>query len=351
MTIQQEVCKTAPESSFCIENEIRPNLREGILSAIGHTPLIRLNRAFAPCKFAVFAKVEGLNPGGSAKDRAALYMIEKAISRGFITKNTTIVESSSGNMAIGLAQVCLYFGLRFICVVDVKTNQQNLELLKAFGATVELVTQPDPKTGEYLGARLAKVQEIRRTLRDTYWPNQYANMDNTNAHFMTTMPEIMSALGRLDFLCCAVSTCGTVTGCSKYVREHRLPTKIIAVDAKGSKIFGDCNCYRLLPGHGASIRPPLVDSEKIDHFIHVSDLDCIVGCRWLLKSEAILVGASSGGALMAVKAMKSEIPPDAVCAVIFHDRGERYLETVFSDTWVKQHFGDLPQVAMPMSGK
>jgi len=347
MKIQQPLHDTPLEEIAVTGNPMSSEVMEkGVLGAIGRTPLVRLNRVLAPCGFELYAKLEGLNPGGSAKDRVALYIIERAIAQGLIKTDTTVVESSSGNMAIGLAQVCLYFGLRFICVVDAKTNGQNLQLLKTFGAIVEVVTQPDQQSGEYLPARLARVQEIRQSVRNTYWPNQYANLDNTDAHFLTTMPEIMSALGgHLDFLFCAVSTCGTVTGCSRYVRKHKLATKIIAVDAKGSKIFSDCSCYRLLPGHGASIRPPLVECEQIDRCVHVSDLDCVMGCRRLLKEEAILAGASSGGALLAVESMKAEIPPGAVCAVIFHDRGERYLDTVFSDTWVKDQFGDVPGLA------
>ena len=345
--IHERDCKAPTMNSALTGHQAQAGLMEkGVLSAIGRTPLIRLKRVFHPCSFELYAKLEGSNPGGSAKDRTALYIIERAIAQGLITKDTVVVESSSGNMAIGLAQVCLYFGLRFVCVVDIKTNEQSLELLKTLGAIVEVVTRPDPVTGEYLPARLARVQEIRQSIRNSYWPNQYANMDNTDAHFLSTMPEIVSAVGgHLDFLFCAVSTCGTVTGCSRYVREHKLATKIIAVDAKGSRIFGDESCYRLLPGHGASIRPPLVECERIDRYIHVSDLDCVVGCRRLLSSEAILVGASAGGALMAIEAMKSEIPAGAICAVIFHDRGDRYLQTVFSNSWINKHFGDSPEVS------
>jgi cysteine synthase A len=328
-----------------LENYAQSELIDkGVLGAVGHTPLVRLKRVLAPSSFALYAKLESANPGGSAKDRTALYMVERAIAQGLINKETVVVESSSGNMAIGLAQVCLYFGLRFICVVDIKTTQPCLDLLNAFGATVEVITRPDPGTGEYLPARLARVHELRNSIPNTYWPNQYANMDNTDAHFLGTMPEIMSVLGHVDFLFCAVSTCGTATGCARYVREHKLSTQVIAVDAKGSKIFGNENCYRLLPGHGASIRPPLVECERIDRCIHVSDLDCVVGCRRLLNREAIMVGASAGGALRAIEMMKPEIPAGAVCAVIFHDRGERYLQTVFSDKWVGEHFGETPEI-------
>src|SRR5262245_22645230 len=133
---------------------------EGILSAIGNTPLIRLNRAISETDFRVFAKLEGLNPGGSMKDRPAFSIIQHAIETGDIARGTVVIESSSGNMGIGLAQACSYFGLRFICVADPKTTSQNIHILKAYGAEVEMVTEPSPVTGEYLQARLDRVQEL-----------------------------------------------------------------------------------------------------------------------------------------------------------------------------------------------
>jgi cysteine synthase A len=128
-------------------------------------------------------------------------------------------------------------------------------------------------------------------------------------------------------------------GCAEYVRDHFLHTKIIAVDACGSVIFGDKPAKRLIPGHGAARRPELYQPGLADRCIHVSDLECVVGCRRLLRREAILAGGSSGGVLMAVERARAEIPFDAVCAMILCDRGERYLNTIYSDMWVAKHFG------------
>src|SRR6185295_12825298 len=148
------------------------------------------------------------------------------------------IESSSGNMGIGLAQACSYYDLSLICVVDPKTTQQNLSLLKAYGATVDMVTEPDPRTGEFLQARINRVQELLRTTRNSFWCNQYANPHNALAH-QQTMREIATALDdKVDYLFCATSTCGTMRGCSDYVKRHRLKTTMIAVDAIGSVIFG-----------------------------------------------------------------------------------------------------------------
>lgn len=320
-------------------------INEGILSTIGNTPLIRLTRVFKESRFHLLAKLEVFNPGGSAKDRPALNILEEAIKAGAITPETVVIESSSGNLGIGLAQACRYLGLRFICVVDPRATHQNIRILKAYGAEVDVVSAADLNDWEYLQARINRVQTLLRTIKGSFWPNQYANLANAAAHYKTTMREIADALkGEIDYLFCATSTCGTLRGCAEYVRDYNLKTKIFAVDAVGSMIFSDQTAKRLIPGHGASRRPELYKPDLADECIYVTDLDCIVGCRRLARSEAILAGGSSGGVLMALSHNKHRIPSSATVVVIFHDRGERYLDTIYSDSWVKEHFGDMPSL-------
>jgi cysteine synthase A len=127
----------------------------------------------------------------------------------------------------------------------------------------------------------------------------------------------------------------------EYIREEGLPTKVYAVDAIGSVIFGSRKAKRLIPGHGAAVMPELFRDDLADKVIHVSDLDCVVGCHRLVNTEAVLVGGSSGGVLMAVEQVREQIPKGANCVVIFADRGERYLDTIYSDAWVSEHFGDV----------
>jgi len=317
-------------------------MTKSILSTIGHTPLVRLTRALSDCSFRLFAKLEGFNPGGSAKDRPALHILQEAIDKGAVRAGSTVIESSSGNLGIGLAQACRYLGLRFICVVDPKTTSQNIRILKAYGAEIDMVSEPDPATGEFLQARIDRVQSLLRTIDNSFWTNQYANLSNARAHYRTTMREIATELdGKLDYLFVATSTCGTLRGCADYVRDHRMGTRIFAVDAQGSVIFGGQAAKRLIPGHGAARRPELYRSDLADACLRVTDLDCVVGCRRLVLREGILAGGSSGGVLMAVEQVKSRIAPRATAAVIFHDRGERYLDTVYSDEWVAEHFGDV----------
>ncbi len=313
----------------------------GILSTIGNTPLVALTRLFADTPYRVFAKLEGFNPGGSIKDRASYNILRNALERGIIQEGATIIESSSGNMGIGLAMACAVLRLKFICVVDPKTTKQNIEILKAYGAEVDLVSEPDPVTGEYLEARLNRVRVLNRAIRDSFWTDQYSSMFNALAHYQT-MQEIEQALdGAPDFLFLSTSTCGTLRGCADYVREHNLRTRVFAVDAVGSVIFGQASRRRLIPGHGASRRPALFKPDLAERCIHVTDLDCVVGCRRLLKREAILAGGSSGAVIMALEKVGKELPAGATCAAIMADRGERYLDTIFSDTWVSAHFGDV----------
>jgi N-(2-amino-2-carboxyethyl)-L-glutamate synthase len=328
-------------------------MRQGILSTIGETPLVLLQRALGALHFQLYAKLEGLNPGGSIKDRAAFLIVKHALDEGRLKPGMTVIESSSGNMGIGLAQACAYYGMRFICVVDPKTTKQNISILEAYGAEVDLVAKPDPKTGEYLQARLDRVQALLKLIPNSYWSDQYSNRFNSNAHHQT-MREIVTALdGRVDYLFCATSTCGTLRGCAEYVGTHGLKTKIVAVDAIGSIIFGGHKAKRLIPGHGAAVRPALFQPGLATECIHVSDLDCIVSCRRLVEREAILSGGSSGAVLSAVEKMQPHIPPGANCVAIFADRGERYLETIYSDAWVWEHFGDVsvrrqPSLASPL---
>jgi cysteine synthase A len=316
-------------------------MSEGVLSAVGRTPLIKLGRVLQGVDFDLYAKLEMLNPGGSMKDRPALSLIRQGIESGEIGPGATVIESSSGNMGIGLAQVCAFYGLKFLCVVDPKTTSQNIRLLEAYGAEIDLVREPDPVTGEFLKARIDRVQHLLFTIENSFWPNQYASLYNPLAHHLT-MDEIATALeGRVDFLFCATSTCGTMRGCAEYAKTFGLGTKIVGVDAVGSVIFGGEKGKRIIPGHGAAVRPALFQPGLADRCVHVTDLDCVVGCRRLARTEAVLVGGSSGAVFMAVEKLKATIPPGATCVMIFADRGERYLDTIYSDEWVDAHFGDV----------
>lgn len=314
----------------------------GVIGAIGDTPLVELRRLFDRYPFAVHAKLEGFNPGGSAKDRPALAMIEDAIRRGLVQRHTLVLEASSGNTGIGLAQACAYYGLRFLCLVDPKTPSQTVEILRAYGAEIEMIDKPDPATNELLPAKLRRVRELLDENESCFWTDQYANGANAAAHYRTTIQEILRQLGLPpDYLFCAVSTCGTLRGCLDYLRDHDLPTQLVAVDAFGSQIFSSEKRARLIPGLGSAVCPGLCPTEGLAGHVHVSDTDCVVGARLLVKREAILAGGSSGGVVRAVMQMAPRIPDRSRCVAILADRGERYLDTIFNDAWVRGHLGAI----------
>jgi cysteine synthase A len=316
---------------------------DGILAAIGNTPLVALHRYLLRPDVDVWAKLEASNPGGSAKDRPAARMLQDALDDGLIDLATTVVESSSGNTGLGLAQACRYHGMRLICVVDARAHGTNVRAMRALGAEVRVVTEPDPETGDLLVARLRLVHRLLAEIPNSFWPDQYANESNPAAHASGTMREIAEALdGRLDYLFVATSTTGTLRGCGDYLREHGLGTQLVAVDSTGSALFGGSRGTRRLPGFGAGVETGLSASAEFDELVRVSDLDCVVGCRRLAEREAILAGASSGGVVFALEALAGQMDAGSRCAAILPDGGTGYLETVYDDAWVERELGCDP---------
>ena len=304
---------------------------------VGGTPLVRLRRleSARPGSPRLFAKLEAANPGGSAKDRPAQRMLERAWSAGVIAPGTTIVESSSGNLGVALAQQARARGLRFVCVIDPRTPATTRRLIQAYGGRLHLVDHPDPRTGDWLTARLEAVRALLRELPDAWWPNQYASPDNAAAHADGTIREIVDALaGDVAAILLATSSTGTLVGATDHVRSHGLDTRIYAVDAEGSVLFGGQRGVRELPGLGAGVVPPLAARARPDEVFRVSDLDCVVGCRRLVDREALLMGASSGGVMLAMERVLGRFGPDDNVVAVCHDGGERYLDTVYSDEWV-----------------
>lgn len=316
---------------------------DGILGAIGSTPLVRLSRFLDREDIELYAKIESLNPGGSMKDRPAAMMLNRAIETGRVGPKTLVVESSSGNMGIGLAQACRYHGVRFRCVIDPRAAQQNVQIMRAYGAEIELVTEPDKETGDLLVARLQRVREILASEADAYWPNQYANATNALSHRNGTMREIDEALGgSQDVVFVATSSTGTMRGCADYLRSHGRSAGLIAVDAVGSVLFGGRAAPRQIPGLGAGIVPPLAKNARHDDVVRVSAIDCVVGCRRLIDREGILAGGSAGGVASAIRRFTPLLPEGSVCVAVLADSGTRYLDTVYSDEWVESELGVSP---------
>jgi cysteine synthase A len=313
---------------------------DGILDAVGNTPLVRLRRLLSRRDVHVWAKLEAANPAGSSKDRSAAAMIAGALAEGVLRPGGTVIESSSGNLGVGLAQACRYHGLSFVCVVDTRAQPTKIQAMRALGAEVQVVELPDPETGDLLVARLKHVARLLDSIPGAYWPNQYANASNPAAHAAGTMREIDEALdGDVDLLLVATSTAGTLRGCCDYLDALERPTRVIAVDAVGSALFGGAPATRRLPGLGAGVETQLSLGARFDRLVRVSDLECVVGCRRLADREAILAGASSGAVAHALASVACELPAGCRCALILPDGGASYLDTVYRDAWVEQELG------------
>ncbi|APQ16238.1 2,3-diaminopropionate biosynthesis protein SbnA [Maribacter hydrothermalis] len=332
-----------------ITQNIAHTISESIVDTVGNTPLVKLNKINRHANFNLYGKLEAANPAGSIKDRTSLFILQKALADGRIKNGDTVIESSSGNMAVGLAQACLYFDLNLIVVVDPKLNSHTEKILRTYGVRIEKVTKPK-QDGGYLGARLEKVQHLLATIPNSFWSNQYGNQNNPLTHHQT-MTEIMDALhGKLDYLFVATSTCGTLMGCADFIVKNNLDTKIIAVDAVGSVLFGGPPLKRLIPGHGAGVPSQFLDTNRIYDQVYVDDVDCARGCWSLLEKEAILCGGSSGGMISAVEKYSKNIKADSNCALFLCDRGERYLDTIYNTEWLLKELPESRNAFTPLGG-
>ncbi len=307
---------------------------DSVLDAIGGTPVVRLSRLFPQPGIEVLAKLEMMNPGGSMKDRSAAYIISSGLADGSIPVGARLVESSSGNFGVAVAMAARLHGLSFTCVVDPKTTGANLAIIRSLGADVEIVTEPDSQGG-YLQTRISRVHEILATTPDTVWINQYANDRNWLAHYHGAGAELADDLAEPPtHFVAAVSTTGSILGCSRRLRERFPAMRTVAVDAVGSVIFGGPAGPRELPGIGSSRVPELHDPSEIDEVVHVDDLDAALACRRLLATEGIFAGGSTGSVVAAIESLVPRLPRPARVVALFPDRGDRYLDLVYDDDWL-----------------
>ena len=323
-------------------NEARKNSNDSLLSCIGNTPMIQLKHLFPNHK--VYAKLEYMNPGGSMKDRPAKYIIEDGLRRGVITSDTHLIESTSGNLGIALAMIAKIKGLTLTCVVDPKISETNLKIIKSYGANIDMVSEPD-ENGGYLMTRINRVQTLLNETTNAYWINQYANELNWQAHYHGAGTEIVDQIAEpIDYFIAPVSTTGSIMGMSRKIKEHHPQAQIIAVDAKGSVIFGDTPTNRELPGIGASRVPEILNKQEIDQVVHVDDYQSTLGCKRLVDKEGIFAGGSTGSIIAAIAEIIDSIDHNKTIVTILPDRGDRYLDLVYSDDWfnhIKESRGAL----------
>ncbi|MEU2977021.1 2,3-diaminopropionate biosynthesis protein SbnA [Streptomyces hirsutus] len=312
-------------------------IHDSITDCVGNTPLVRLDRLFPQRDIEVLAKLEMLNPGGSVKDRSARYIVERGIGDGMIRSGTHIVESTSGNFGVALAMVAVRHGLRFTAVVDPNASRTNLRILRQFGAEIEMVREPD-SAGGYLHTRLARVQDLLTEDPDAVWINQYANHLNWETHAVTTAREVIADCpDPVDVLVAAVSTTGTLHGLARGLRRVWPALQVVAVDAVGSVIFGTPPGPRMLPGVGSSRVPELLTPAEIDRVVHIDAAAAVRGCHRLLRQEAIFAGGSSGSVVAAIDTLLPELPRPSRVLTLLADRGERYLDLVYTDEMAIEH--------------
>lgn len=290
---------------------------------IGKTPLIRtsFNRN-------VFAKLENLNPAGSAKDRVALNMIEEAEERGELKKGNLIIEATSGNTGIGLAMVSAVKGYKCIIIMPDTMSKERQNLIRAYGAEVILT---DGKLG--MKGSIEKAEEIKKENPGAVIMGQFVNEDNAMAHYKTTGKEIWEDLdGKVDIFIATVGTGGTLTGTGRYLKEKNPDIKIFAVEPSRSPYLSEGKAGKhKIEGIGAGFAPDVLDKSIYDEVITVSDEDAFKESREFAKREAILVGISSGAAIKAAKEIaKREENKDKNIVFVVPDSGDRYLSTDLS---------------------
>lgn len=310
-----------------------------VLDQVGNTPVVRLRIKEQP-QLNVVCKLEYYNPTGSVKDRAASYILEKCLKDKIIDKDTTIIESSSGNFGVALAAYCKRLNLKFICVIDPNISFINEMLIKSLGGITYKMDKPDINGG-YLITRIQKVKELTREIKNSYWINQYSNVLNARAYYGSLGQEICDEFDdNLDYVFMGVSSGGTITGASQRVKEKFPNAQIIAVDIEGSVIFGGHASKRYIPGIGSSMVPEILKDAYIDDVVWVNELDVVDHCRELLTEYSIFAGGSSGSVYAAIKKYfsirKLDQKVNVLC--VFPDRGERYCSTIYSDTWRERFF-------------
>jgi cystathionine beta-synthase len=314
-----------------------------ILEAVGGTPLVKLNRVTDGCRALLLAKLECFNPGGSVKDRIGLAMIEDAEKKGLLKPGGTIIEPTSGNTGVGLAMVAAIKGYKCIFTIPDKMSQEKVNLLKALGARVVVcptAVPPDSPRSYYKVA-----ERLHEETPNSFIPQQYYNPKNPEAHYLTTGPEIWEATdGRVTHFVCGVGTGGTISGAGKYLKERNPEVKVIGVDPQGSiiadyfyrKEMATPHTYKV-EGIGEDIIPGTVDFEYIDEIVKVDDRESFLYTRRLAREEGILVGGSSGSAMVGAIRVARELSEDHVVVVLFADTGERYLSKVHSEEWLREH--------------
>lgn len=299
---------------------------KSLLDCIGNTPIVRLD---FNTKATILAKLEYMNPGGSIKDRSALFMIQEAERQGLLQPGGTIIEASSGNQGIALAMIGAIKGYDVIITTPDRTSIEKISTLQAYGAKVFVC--PDTDDLHDPNGYHEKAKELNRKIKNSYMPNQYYNVENPKAHYLTTGPEIWAQTqGKLTHCFLGMGSCGTISGVGKYLKEQNSNIKIIGVDAATSKLsMPECPKTYKVEGIGVDVITDTLNRAVIDEIIPIADAAAFTMTKELAK-RGYLAGISSGAVMHAVLEYANKLTANDVVVVIFADSGRAYLSKVFN---------------------
>ena len=321
------------------------NYSNHISDLIGNTPLVKLNKVTKNIKGTVLAKIESFNPGHSIKDRIGLQLIKDAEKKGLLKKGGTIIEATSGNTGMGLALISIQRGYKLICTMSDKQSKEKIDILKAMGVKVHIC--PTNVAPDHPDSYYSVAKKLNTEIPNSFYPNQYDNLSNQKAHYLTTGPEIWEQTnGKITHFVAGVGTGGTISGTAKFLKEKNKNIQVWGIDPYGSvfKKYHETNTFDekeiypyMTEGIGEDIIPKNVDFELIDLFEKVSDKDAALMTRELAKEEGILAGYSCGAALRGVIQLKNKLKENDIVVVILPDHGSRYLAKIFNDDWMKKN--------------
>ncbi|MCX7797509.1 MAG: cysteine synthase family protein [Melioribacter sp.] len=314
-----------------------------ILDAIGRTPIVKLGNISKGLKATIYAKLEFMNPGGSVKDRIAKYMIEKAEREGKIKPGDTIIENSSGNTAMGLAIVCRQKGYKLKVVIRDTTSKEKIKMLEVLGVEVIKVDASLPP--EHPESYNNYAQNLAKKDPSIYYIDQHNNLDNNEAHYMTTGPEIWEQMeGKIDYLIGAIGTGGTITGAGKFLKEKNPNIKVIGIDPVGSVFYEYFKNRRLikpgkylLEGMGDEFLIKTAQLDLLDDMYQVEDKKAFGWTKKLAYEEGIIAGGSSGANVWGAVKLAKEIDRPANIVTIINDSGYKYFSTIYNDEWLQKH--------------
>ncbi|BAZ25121.1 cysteine synthase A [Kalymmatonema gypsitolerans NIES-4073] len=322
------------------------DIKNGFVGSVGHTPLIRLNSFSEETGCEILAKAEFLNPGGSVKDRAALYIIQDAEEKGLLKPGGTVVEGTAGNTGIGLAHICNAKGYKCLIIIPNTQSQEKMDALRALGAEVRpvpAVPYKDPNNYVKLSGRIASEME------NAIWANQFDNLANRHAHYETTGPEIWTQTdGKVDAWVTSTGTGGTFAGVAMYLKEKNPAIKCVLADPMGSGLYSYVKTGEIkiegnsiTEGIGNSRITANMEGAPADDAIQIDDTEAIRAVYQLLRKDGLFMGGSTGINVAAAVALAKQMGPGHTIVTILCDSGSRYQSRIFNDEWLESK-GLLP---------